>query len=230
MGPRRPGARRRARRAPRRGHGPVSSTRDCCRPGPPARGPPDQLREHLQVAAGEPGQLGAGVLRDGSVEGTVEQGAELVGLQGPDLHADQVAVARARPSGRTGAAAAHGPDEEQPSSPSRAGRAPPATCRRGGRCRRPGARAGRRPPFGVVRPGGVEEARPVVVPPTELGGEIRGQQVGERAEGDLAGRRVTDGLLDHAAAALGEAQRLLGQPRLADAGGARTTPARAGSR
>ena len=75
--------------------------------------------------------------------------------------------------------------------------------------------AGEAPQLG---PGGVEQTGALVVTDAEVGGEVGRQQVGQRPERDLPGRRVADGPLDPAAAALGQPQGLLGQARLAHAG------------
>ena len=72
-----------------------------------------ELGEHLQVAAREPGELGAGRRRHRTVEGAVEQGAELVGIERSDLHAHEVPVAvEDGETGRRRATGAHRPDQE----------------------------------------------------------------------------------------------------------------------
>jgi hypothetical protein len=62
----------------------------------------------------------------------------------------------------------------------------------------------------------VEQRRALVLADPEIAHQLRRKDVGESAERDRLRRRMTDGSRDAPAGLLGEAQRFLGESRLAD--------------
>jgi hypothetical protein len=160
----------------------------------------------------------------------MEQGAELVGAERPDLHAHEVPVAveDGELSRRVSAGAHRSEEEHRP------------------RHHQRDEDGDRRVVEEIeivhkehepVVPGkaaqldarGVKEPGALVVTDAELGGQVSGQEMGERAQGDLPGRRVPHGPFDSTPPSLGEAQGLLGQAGLADACGTVQDNSRPGS-
>ena len=193
-------------------------------------GRPHELGEHLEVAAGQPGQLGERVRRHRAVEGPVQQRAELSLGQRRQVQTHDVAVALegAEPR-RRGVRRSYGAQQEH-----RPGH--DEWDQYGDRClveqvevvdhQDEALVAGQPAELGS---GVVEQGRALVRADAQLEEGGRRQEVGERAEGDRRRRRVADRPLDPVPRLLGEAQRLLGQTGLADTGRAEQHDASTGA-
>lgn len=183
------------------------------------RGAAHQLGEHLQVAAGQAGEL---VERGGGhrvVQGAVQQCAELVGAERREVDAGEVPVAfEAGETRRRAAPGADGADHER-------GARHDQRYEHGQRGvveqveivdeQYEPVVAGQAAQLGASP---VEQSRPLVLADAEPADQRGRQQVGERPERDRRRRRVADGARRRPAAALRPGQRLLGEARLADAG------------
>jgi hypothetical protein len=180
---------------------------------------PHEFGEDLQVATGHPRQLGEGVGGDRGVERPVEQSVELVGIQRLEVDADEVAVAiQAGEAGRRRPARAHGADEEHRSghdewNEHRHGRVVQQVEVVDEQDQAPVL--GRPAELGA---GGVEQRGSLVVTDSEVVDQFGREDVGERAERDALRGRMPDCSLDAPTGALGEAQGLLGESRLAHSG------------
>ena len=199
----------RGRRRQRRGQAPAVVAGD---EHAALAGAAHELGQHLQVAAGQAGQLVARRRRHRPVERPLEQRTELVVRQRRHVESDQVTVAvQAGQVGRRARATARadGPDQEHVAGDQE-------RHEHGHRSlvdqvevvdeQRQAVVAGQPAELG---PGGVEECDALVVADAEPG--RFGQQVGEGPERDRRRRRVTDGPLGRPAGGLGPPQRLLGE-------------------